>query len=230
MRSWIVLTLVLALAGCAGTSKSKLTFTQAELVKVPEVAYPNLFRVDPPSKNTREYVLVRAKGEAGKLKVVEYISSDHIKVRTPKGQESEISMRQVIRLERIREFRYHSSAKEESSGAAAAELAIYAPLIPVGLVIGPYFASIDEAEKKAGVVYTGLTKKQLIDTLGQPLERHWCRNEEGYESELWIYPPGKVLKGGQVMHLMNKGGKDFVYHVNMKNYWKDDPHCRRIEP
>ena len=219
----MMLAVALAMAGCTFTSRNVIAFNRSELAKVPSVAYPHLFKAAEPTDRMQEYVLVRVRGESGKLRVIRFLPPDRILVTNRKGQDKAVAMADVVALEHVREFRHASSAEEEAEGAA--EFVMLSPLLPAALLVGPYFGSIDEAERKADLAYDGLTKAQLIQWLGPPLERHRCISSDGSTSELWIYPPSKVLSGGQIMHL-DEHGK--AYFFSMKNYWKNDPHCRRI--
>jgi hypothetical protein len=83
----------------------------------------------------------------------------------------------------------------------------------------------EDDNSKARRVYQGMTRKDLLESVGEPSEKHACRLKLNLEDkpeipqEIWVYPDEKVLRGGRTLTI--DLATDTVSHNSMHtSYFK----------
>jgi hypothetical protein len=156
------------------------------------------------------------------MRVKSYEGNDYIIGLDEGGKELIIALKDIKEIAKIKE---RPRAKRDSSTSAEdlGELAIYAPLIPVGVVwpaIGGPLGLDAEANsrelQKALLIYGGMTREELRANVGEPQQRYQCKDE----SEVWTYNAEQVLNGGKFIFISNLNQR--VYFTSYRFLKKED--------
>jgi hypothetical protein len=213
--SAFILLVAAALTGCASTS-STIAFTPKEVKLIPATAMEKVLS----PANEDEVIMIRAVGfphdmEVKRLEVREYL----IAADTPSGKEVKVAISDITGIKRTRIFKQSATSTNAAggTGVAVGEALIYAPLIPVAIVSRPFLRAmgLDEEKNsnergKALLVYGGMTKDALKVSLGAPLQRHFCVNDDPQSKfEIWSYKKELVLSGGEMLFLNPDKGTVF---------------------
>jgi CRISPR/Cas system CMR subunit Cmr4 (Cas7 group RAMP superfamily) len=214
-------------SGCATTTTS-LKFTQAELKLVPVVAFQKVLS----SGAMNETVEVNARSIDRTAVVKGFEGQNYVIVTDKRGQEIRLSISEITEVERIRRIkRSDTSSKngESNTAEAVGETLIYAPLVPVAIAMWPALraSGLDagknaEDNRKARLVYEGMSKEALKTYVGEPKEKYYCEAKGRSKAhEVWVFEEDKVLRGGRALFVDLESDK--VYHNSYHiSFFKDD--------
>ena len=223
--------LTVFLVGCAPTTTS-LKYTQSEVKLIPTVAFQQVLS----SRATNETVEVNAKSIDGAAVIKGFEGQKNIIVTTKSGEEIRLPTSDITKIKRIWKIKRENttaikgeSIDAASTGEALGYMLIYAPLIPVAIAIWPFFHAVGwddhqnvEDDRKAILVYRGMSMEDLKIYIGEPKEKYYCEPKaKSKASEIWVYEKDKVLRGGRALFIDLESNK--VYHSSHHtSFFKDD--------
>lgn len=230
----VALCLSLGLSGCSATSHT-VGFSQSELQRIPASSLQRMVR----ERAADEVVALRVAGRDEPVEVKAFKSKDTATVHTADAGEAEIRFADISELLifRIPLPAQTDSSKQgiASSGTSSAgEALIYAPLIPLALT-RPLFRAVgldgqknEDDNSKARRVYQGMSRKDLLESVGEPSEKYACllnlHNKPAIPQQIWVYPDEKVLRGGRTLTLdlatetVSHNSMHTSYFKNSKSY------------
>lgn len=156
---------------------------------------------------------------------------DHVIVKNADGKELRVKLASITGIQTVRWIKVSPEAsKKGTAGAGAVEALSYAPIIPIAIATWPVLRALGlDAGKnaadtgKALMAYGGMSKKQLVEYIGKPLEKFYCKSKHG-GYEIWIYKKEQVLRGGRAIFVSL--AKDSVYHTSYDTtFFKRDKNC-----
>lgn len=206
-------------SGCATTTHS-IDFSKSELHLIPTSSLQRLVS----SHSADEIVAVRVGGRGDPVIVKEFKNRESATVIGAEGKE-EIPFADITELlisKKPKALSQLDSQKKASTRAASSgvgEALMYAPLIPIAVVSWPLASAmgLDESKNdldraKARRIYHGMSKNDLLESVGAPKEKYSCflklplTEKQGTADEVWIYDDGKVLRGGRTLFInIDKG-------------------------
>jgi hypothetical protein len=202
------------MTGCATTS---LKFTQSEVKLIPVVSLPRVLL--PGSMD--ETVKVKAGSLQGPATVKSLDGQGYVILNDDhNGKEVKLPLSEIVEIERIRRTKKSKDGYHGSTGEAVGEALIYAPLIPVAVVSWPFLRVMgldavknSEDDKKALLVYGGMSKEDLRTYIGEPKEKYYCEAKgKSGAYEIWVYRKDQVLRGGRSLFIGL--GKEKVYFTS----------------
>lgn len=216
---------ILMAYGCATTpywtttSYGTMTYSQAELEKLPHISIKNILSSGSADDQIRVEIIVRSRELKSPAKVKRLAGQKDVIVTDAYGQEVQIEIDQITEIERIRRFKVVPRKTTMGEKAdTAGEVLIYAPLIPVAIASWPILRMFgldavknDDDKEKALLAYGGMSKEDLTMYVGEPKEKYYCKNKYG-DQEIWIYEKSQVLRGGRALFIYLDDG--VVYHTS----------------
>ena len=178
-----------------------------------------------------EEVRIKAKHIHGSMRVAS-IEEAYITTIDQHGNGIKVPINEITEIKRLRWF--NASSKVEHTEAIG-EALIYAPLIPVAIVVTPFLKAMGldaqanaQDSEKSHLVYVGMSKEELETYIGKPKEKYYCSNKTGQPSdEVWIFEPHQVLRGGRVLFIDLESNQ--VYHnAHHASYIKSNHTCSLI--
>ncbi|WP_345979085.1 hypothetical protein [Sulfurimonas sp. HSL3-2] len=194
-----------------------MKFTQSEVKQIPSIALQKVIS----SRFANETIAVKARGLDGTGIVKGFVNQEYVIVTDKDQKEVKIKISDITEIQRI----WKSTVPADSSnknGATTAdtvgETLIYAPLIPVAIGTAPFLRMTgldalknNEDEEKARLVYEGMSKQNLIQAIGEPMEKYHCNPKNANGSiDIWVYGKQQVLRGGRSLFIDSDKGT--VYH------------------
>jgi len=213
--------IVFMITGCATNTKS-LKFSHSEVELIPVEAFQKV--LSPMSEN--ETVKVWAKGVSGSMEVKGFEGQDYVIAKDEHNKkEMNLPINDILEIEHIWRFKKENTSRKKHKGEtteAVGEFLILAPLIPVAIGMMPILEvtgldakknSVDE--KKAGLVYKGMSKEDLRVYVGEPKDKYLCKDIYSRDYEVWIYRNDQVLRGGRELYIDLDDNKVFSNHVRI---------------
>lgn len=226
---------VLLLAtGCAGTTAS-IDFSKSELQRIPGSSLQRIAT----AHAADEVVAVRVAGHDGPLEVKEFKNRDSATVYAADGKEVHINFTDITELSIFRKPKTPEPAAPPK-GASPSDIAftalVYAPIVPVAIGTWPLLRAMgldgsknSEDEAKARLVYTGMSREDLLESVGKPREKYSCilklnlKDRSDPPLEIWVYDDEKVLRGGRTLLIYLDRGtvSDNSFHTT---FFKNNSH------
>lgn len=226
MKIVILFLSIFMVSGCA-TSSSIMKFTQSEIEIIPDIAIHRIFL----PHYFSDMVKVEAKGIRKPMIFKRFEGQAYIVATNPRsGKEVTLAINDITQIEYIK---LPKNIGKSSGGMTASEavegaalLSSIAILAPFAFVIWPFYddpmadqkREVEE-NRKAKLVYIGLTTEQLIESIGEPLERNLC----GSWREIWIYNEDKVLPGGKFLTIDRTNRKVIKSTYSQPESWECSP-------
>jgi hypothetical protein len=226
--NWLsVLTLIaiILVSGCATTNTPKWkktaygswTFSHAELEKLPIISIRHILSSGSDTEHEKVINLVRARGLDGVAEVKRIAAQGEVIVIDANDKQQEkIKIAQITQIQRIRKIKV---APAQNKTGSVAEGLVYLPLIPFAIVSRPFLGVMGlDANKnstdaaKAMLAYGGMSKKELITYIGEPVEKYFCKSKQKSNIEIWVYDKSQVLRGGRTLFI--NLADDKVYHTS----------------
>lgn len=203
--SWIrisVITLAfLVMSGCS--SKTYVRYSRSELELVPEIAFIRLLLPDA-SLFTVE-VSASELDSPGFVKAL--ADQQHVIVTDVQGRDLVLPFNEIDRLRYLSAREQPESSRDVSVGETAGYALIYGPMVPIAVAALPVLSAfgLNEGknsadERKAALVYKGMSRNQLRTYIGEPKERYSCDGYAGY-TEVWVFENDVVLRGGRALFI-----------------------------
>ena len=231
-----VLSIVILINACSTTTDS-IKFTQSEVKQIPSLALEKVMS----SRFSNETITIKAKGLDGTGIVKGFADQEYVIVTDKDQKEVKVKTSDITEIQRIwqRTVPEDSSKKTKVSTAdAVGETLIYTPLIPVAIGTAPFLRVMgldalknSEDEEKARLVYEGMSKQDLIQAIGEPMEKYHCTPKNANGSiDIWVYGKEQVLRGGRALFIDSDKGT--VYHNSYDTtFFKDSQwlNCSQAE-
>lgn len=228
--------LSLYISGCASKTAS-IDFTRSELRLIPNPSLHNLMSLY--STETSEIVIETINKKTFRVK--NFIDKDYAIVTANDGNDINITFSDIDALKLVKKIQTPKQPSNmTTSGAvdAAAEALAYAPIVPLAVGTWPLLRAMgldaqknSDDGKKARLIYVGLSKTSLIQSIGNPKIKYHClTDQEKNELEIWVYENEKVLRGGRALFIDVKDGT--VYHNSFHTtFFMDSEYfrCSQIE-
>jgi len=177
--------------------------------------------------------MVRASNLPEPAAVNGFEGNEYVVVRDAHGNDAKIAINEISEIDRITQLNRPTSAQKGLGSTAqdVGETLIYAPLIPVAIASWPLLRAMGLDEKrnskdreKALLLYGGMTKQTLRESIGEPKERYLCQDKNsGDILELWRYEKDKVLRGGRFLFLSPEEGKVIFASFRFPNWENCSP-------
>jgi hypothetical protein len=213
--------------GCATTTTS-LKFTQSEVKLIPIIAIQKVLS----SNAMNETVKVNASSIDGPAVVKGYEGLKYVIVTDKRGKEIKLAISEITKIERVRRIKKPDNSPEKGESnttEAAAEILIYAPLVPVAIATWPVLRTLGldagknaEDNWKARLVYEGMSKEDLRVYVGEPKEKYYCEaKDRSGDYEIWVYEKDQVLRGGRALFINFDKGEIYhnSYHTSFFKKW-----------
>lgn len=220
--------------GCSTTPHS-IVFGKYELQLIPAISLQRIAL----AHAADEIVAIRIEGREDPVVVERFKRKDYVIVRTADGGEAEIGFSDVTALMIARTPKLPEKIDNNKGpgatafASAAGEAFVYAPIVPLAIgtwpllrVMGLDAAKNGDDNTKAGLIYRGLSRMDLLESVGMPKEKYACTLHLGLEGkpkvplEIWVYDDSKVLRGGRTLSIDVDTGT--VYHNSFHtHYFKD---------
>lgn len=211
----LLLLVALLATGCVSTS-STIAFSPSDVKLIP----PSLMEKVLSPTSVSEVIKIKAKGLPHGMKVKRFEGREYLIVSdASQGDEVKVAVQDVTEIVLSKRFEAPTTTGNTSSstGSAIGEALIYVPLIPVAIVSRPFLRAmgLDEENnsnerEKALMVYGGMSKKALKDSLGLPLQQHLCNTDDPQSKfEVWQYKKEQMLSGGELLFLNSEKGVVF---------------------
>jgi len=233
-----VLCVSLLVNGCASTPS--IDFSRSDLKKIPLSSLQRMAS----AHAADEVVAVRVSGSDRPAEVKAFESRDHVTVYADDGKEEDVKFSDISALLIFRKPKPLEQAEPKkgssASGAAAAagEALAYAPIVPLAVGTWPLLRAMGlDASKnskdnaKARLVYLGMSRKELMESVGEPREKYSCilklhlKDRQDVPQEIWVYDDDKVLRGGRSLSI--DSGTGTVSHNSFHtSYFKDSDSFR----
>lgn len=226
---WIgFLPAIMLTGGCASSGANvgtSIGYGRSELQLIPAKSLERLAS----NHAADELVAVKVEGQSDPVVVRFFSGKDHVSVLAPQGQEQLVRFADVTDLLIIKlpkkDQQAAVPARTTASGAAGAvgEALVYAPMVPIAVVSWPLLnvmglngAKNSDDTARAGRIYMGLSRQDLIESIGEPREKYACtmrvklKGKPDEAEEIWVYDEDKVLRGGRTLILESANG--LVWH------------------
>ena len=222
-----ILIMAFLISGCA-TTETSLSFTQSELKVVPVVAYQKL--LSSTAMNETVEVKVRSIDGIAVVKGIEGLK--YVIVTNQRKQEIRLAIGEITEIKRIREIKRSETFQKlgkSNTTEVVGETLIYAPLIPVAVAMWPALrvSGLDagknaEDNRKARLVYEGMSKEDLKTYVGEPKEQYHCEAKGRSDAyEVWVFEKNRVLRSGGALFIDLESEK--VYHNSYNtSFFKGD--------
>lgn len=235
------LPMMLLAAGCASTGAA-VGYSRSELQLIPGKSLERMAN----RHAADELVAVKVEGRSDPVEVRSFTDKDHVTVVASEGLDQQVRFSDVTDLlifKRPRKDEQQAAPnRATASGAAGAigEALVYAPLVPLAVATWPALnvmglnASTNSADdERARRIYEGLSKQELIDSIGRPKERYACikknpRDKDDAAEEIWVYDDDRVLRGGRTLIISNQSG--LVTYNSFHTTFFKDPNWRDCKP
>jgi hypothetical protein len=179
-----------------------------------------------------ETVKVNATSIDGPAVVKGFEGQKYVIVTDKRGKEIKLATSEITKIERVRRIKRpdNSPNKGESNTAeAVAETLVYAPLVPIAIATWPVLrtSGLDagknaEDNRKARLVYEGMSKEDLRAYVGEPKEKYHCEAKDSSgDYEVWVYEKNQVLRGGRALFIDLEKGEIYhnSYHISFFKKW-----------
>lgn len=197
------------------------------MARLPEISLRNILSSASESDAQRVQVSVEARGLDGVGRVMRLAGPDQVYVRETDGKQVKVDLARITRIGLVRQIKI--IPHRETSGAAARHLgesASYVPLIPFAMTTWPLLRAFGldagknaEDKGKAQLAYKGMSKAQLVASLGEPVEKYVCKNKFR-DNQVWLYRTDQVLRGGRALFIDSASGKVY-YTSHNTTFFKD---------
>ena len=203
---------------------------------LPIVSIRNILSSMSESEVQRIEIFVRAQNLDGIVKVTRMAGQEDVFVADARGEEVRINFAQITEIQTIRHIK--RTPRQKTPGETAeevGEVVELAPLIPVAIATLPFLGAMgldagenDEDNGKASLAYGSMSKNDLINHIGAPMEKYHCKDKYGGH-EVWIYRKDKILRGGRSLFIQLSDEK--VYHTSHDTtFFKDSCSLMKTMP
>lgn len=220
-------------SGCASSTPA-IEFGRSELQLIPGSSLQRIAS----AHAADETVAVRVEGRDEAVEVKEFKDREYATVYAAEGKEENIRFADLTALSIFRKPPADGAdgQKDPSARAAAAtavEAVAFAPIVPVAIGTWPLLRAMgldaaknSEDNAKAGLIYRGMSKKELLESVGKPRETYACllklhlKDQPDVPLEIWVYDDDKVLRGGRTLSI-DLGTGTVSHNSYNTEYFKD---------
>lgn len=206
----------LLVTGCVSKTTS-IDFTHSEVQLIPSVSLHNLVSLYS-TDNSRIMIETMDKKT---FPVKQFINKEYALVTTENEHDRNVTFREIAKIKLVKKVQTpeHSSPMTASGATegvvtllAAAPVAVLAVgTWPLLKAMGLDSQQNSEDGEKAQLIYVGLSKTDLLQSIGDPKIKYHCiSNQSKNESEIWVYDNERVLRGGRALFIDFKN--DIIYH------------------
>lgn len=239
---WIIIsvfTLIISLSGCAtkktpyweNTAYGTWELTSAELKKLPDISLRKILSSGSKNRGAKVQIFVKAQNLDGVAEVIQVTDSEDVLVRDVQKQKLRLKIAQITEIKSIRHIRVKPKRRTtDETVESAAEALTYTPLVPLAITTWPFLraSGLDEGKNaddkvKALIAYGGMSKKELVKYVGEPIEKYYCKDNDGDE-EVWIYNKEQVLRGGRAIFIRS-ANKRVYYTSYHTTFFKKSKSC-----
>lgn len=228
------LCVLLLATGCSSTQNS-ISYSKSELQLIPYISLKRIASNHAPD----EIVAIRINGRDAPVEVKEFENRDYVTIYTDHGKEERIRFYDITELLIFRNTKKPQQTESQKGTSASAvasatiETSAYMPIVPLAIGTWPLLklmgldaSNNNEDNRKAWIIYRGMSKKDLLESIGEPKEKYSCilklhlKDKPDVPQEIWVYDDNKVLRGGRALSIDIETGT--VSHNSFHtSYFKD---------